>query len=118
MDCGVGNLDHQSSIHSPESLTASSVSAKTLTARCSLAGKAQFTVSLMAKLNHIQSPEERARSVDAGCFVTARVVCGLELSTRGSSTYTTEKQMYLDCQRASQAKRPAYFLRIAKAISR
>src|SRR6185369_8199433 len=112
MDCGAGNLDHQNSIRSQESLTAFSVSVKTQTALCSLAGTAGFTVSLMAKRSCIRSPEERARSGAEGCFVTGMAVCGSELSMRGLYMYTRERQMYLECRKASQAKLQAYFLRI------
>src|ERR1044072_7133774 len=100
MDCGNGNLDHQNSIHSQESLTAFSVSVKTTTAHCSLAGTAEFTVSLRAKRNRIQSPEEWAKSALEGCFEIVTVVCGLELKARASYMYTTDSQMYLDCRRA------------------
>src|SRR6185369_402823 len=116
MDCGVGNLDHQNSIRSPESLTAFSVSVKTQTALCSLAGTAEFTVLLTAKQKRIRSPEERARSGAEGCFVTGTAVCGSELSMRGLYIFTRERQMYLDCRRASQAKLQACFLRIVKAM--
>src|SRR6185369_8332764 len=108
MDFGVGNLDHQNSIRSQASLTGSSVSVKTLTARCSLVGKAQFTVSLMAKPSRIQSPEERDRSGREGCFVTGREVSGSEPSMRDLYTFTREGQMYLDCRRVFPAKRAAY----------
>src|SRR5215213_4128659 len=117
MDCGAGNLDHQNSIRSPASLMAFSVSVKTRTARSSLAGTAAFTVSLTAKRRCIQSPEEWASSGAEGCFMTGMAICGLELSTRDSYMYTRERQMYLDCHRASQAKPLPYFLRIAKAVS-
>src|SRR6185295_5038863 len=117
MDCGNGNLAHQNSIRSQETLTVSSVSVKTLTARCSLAGTVEFTVSLMAKPSRIQSLEEWARSGAEGCFATGTVVCGSELSTKGLYTYTMEGQMCMDCRRVSQAKLVPYSLRIAKAIS-
>src|SRR6185369_1251556 len=116
MDCGDGNLDHQNFIRSQESLTASSVSAKTTTAHSSLVGTAEFTVSSMAKRSCIRSPEEWARSAADACFVIAMAVCGLELSTRGLCMYTREGQMYLDSHRASQAKRRGYFLRIEKEV--
>src|SRR5215212_5692403 len=117
MDCGDGSLDRQNSIRSLASLMAFSVSVKTATAHCSLAGMAGFTGSLMAKPSSIQSPEEWARSAAAGCFVTGVAACGLEPSTRGSYMYARENQMYLDCHRASQAKRLTYCLRIGKVTS-
>src|SRR5687767_520874 len=95
---------------------ASSVSVKTMTAHCSSAGTAEFTVSSMAKRRRIQSPEEWARPGADGCFVTGMAVYGLELSTRELYMYTKEGQMYLDYHAASQARAPTHFLRIGKGI--
>src|ERR1044072_6204577 len=117
MDCGNGNLDHQNSTRSQENRTASSVSAKTQTARCWLAGTAEFTVSLTAKRSCIRFPDEWARSELAGCFVTVTVVCGSELSMRGLYMYTNARQTYLGSHRASQVKPVTCFLKIAKAMS-
>src|SRR6185369_7306412 len=89
----------------------------TQTARCSLAGTAEFTVSLMARRSCTPSLEEWARSEPEDCFVTATVACGSEPTTRDCYTYTKEEPMYLDRPRASQAKPASYFLRIAKAVS-
>src|SRR5215217_9684941 len=117
MEYGDGDLDHQNSIRSQASLTGSSVSVKTKTARCSLAGTAEFIVSSTAKRKRIQYPEEWARSGREGCFMIVMVVCGSEPSTRELYTYMKEGQMYLDSHRASQAIPVTYFLKIAKEIS-
>src|SRR5919205_477046 len=95
----------------------SSVSVKTMTARCSLAGTTEFTGSLTVRRSCIRYPEEWARSGAEGCFAIAKVVFGSERSTRGSYTSTMESRMYLDCLRGSQVKPVTYFLKIAKAVS-
>src|SRR5215213_3512021 len=116
MACGDGSLAHRNFIRSPASPMASSVLVKTRTARSSSAGTAEFTVSLTAKRRLIQFRAEWDRFAAEGCYVAATAVCGSELTTRESYIYGGERQTYLDCHWASQAKPLAYFLRIGKAV--
>jgi ligand-binding sensor domain-containing protein len=114
--CGDGNLEHQNSIPSQASPTASSVLVKIQTARCSSGGIAAFTGSLTARLCRIQFREGPSKSEPEECFVTVTVVYGLARSIKGWSTYARAEPMYMDCQTAYQASLVTDFLRIAKGI--
>src|SRR5271163_3780439 len=93
--CGNGNLVPLSFIRWRANRTVYELSLKTRTGRSSSDGKEESTDSLTEKLSPIPFVALPSSSGPRECSATEMAVCGSELRTEASCTYTREGQMYL-----------------------